>query len=166
MQIHGTEKKSRAWKRKTSWLLVRGGMAQGLSIFFLNRNITAVYFYSLRWEMEAGWCPGQCGVCFICFIGWGCLAHPVCSVASFRPTWATLVDGHRSGIVAWNYLSLLVLGHSTSPFSLEIYCIKFSGFFFLKARNKGRFAEDLYEARAHIWSIFQRGKIKCWTSCR
>lgn len=39
--------------------------------------------------------------------------------------------------------------------------LNFLGFFFLKARNKWRFVEDLYEARAHIWSAFQRGKIKC-----
>lgn len=133
MQIHGTEKKSRAWKRKTSRLLTRGGMAQGLSQFFLNRNIIAVYFYSLWWEMEAVSCPGQCGFYFIYFIGWGWLAHPVCS---FSKSGWLFVDGLRSGIVAWNSLSLLVLGHSTSPFSLQIYCIKFSGFFFPKGSEQ------------------------------
>lgn len=33
--------------------------------------------------------------------------------------------------------------------------------FCLKALNKGRFVEDLYEERSHIWTIFQRQKIKC-----
>lgn len=39
--------------------------------------------------------------------------------------------------------------------------LNFQGFFFLKAWNKGRFVEDLYVVRARVWSIFQRGKIKC-----
>lgn len=75
---HRKEKQS--MKEKNILIACKGrDGSRAFKIFFFNRNIIAVYSYSLQWEMEVVSCPGQCGVYFIYFIGWGWLAHPVCS---------------------------------------------------------------------------------------
>lgn len=71
-------------------------------------------------------------------------------------------SGHGRRKVTWKYLYFCWFG--AIPPALPPWRFTVLNFLCcLKALNKGRFVEDLYEARAHIWSIFQRGKIKGWT---
>lgn len=144
-------------------------MAQGLEIFFfLNRNIIAFSFHSLQGEhcFRVGRSLMSRPMWYLGRVYCGSVVSPPLSgsVVSFKPRWAALGgDGVDMGLEMWPGNTFFCWSWAIPP-PLSLWRFTVLNFLFcLKALNKGRFVEDLYEARAHIWSIFQRGKIKCWT---
>lgn len=140
----------------------------GWLLGFFNRNIAFITVHCNRNTasvLAVVWCPDQW--CISSLLQVYGLSIPVCPSCSVLPFKAKVGSswwqwGQRPGDMAWKHFFLPVSDRSTflSPWRFTVLNFLFC----LKAPNKGRFVEDLYEERAHIWTIFQRGKIKCWTA--
>lgn len=172
MQIHGTKKKNRALKKRASWWLQEEGCLKGFG--FLQQKYYCILFLSFTMgSLLRGWGLSDVrdNVVSQNSSSWeGGEPSPSARPAQRSPRWAPLGgNGGDTGLEAWpgNTFGLVFFFFScwfwAIPPPLFPWRFTVLNFLFcLKGLNKGRFVEDLYEARAHIWSIFQRGKIKCW----